>query len=301
MATLGGYHGAKSLKSTAHPESERQPSHALYPVNGGRLQDLLTNTSDLDGPSSQDKTLPDLLRSFHHFMTPTLPHLLALVLHPNSTVFPPALGLLVVDSISTLVNHAFNQRPRDFSDTVSSKKGDVARWASNRRWAVMADIISALEKIASMRNIAIVLISQSTTKLSHGSAALLQPATSGVAWECGIKCRILLFYDWRVETKTEAGQPEVDAVADIRFASAIKVGGVSCADFDEIVPFAVEKHGLRLINVSSATVGTHEPTSPPPAMLKRKRSEVADSESETGDPASDDEFGWVGDGSLTTA
>ncbi|KAL8946831.1 MAG: hypothetical protein Q9222_006824, partial [Ikaeria aurantiellina] len=163
------------------------------------------------------------------------------MLHPTPTLFPANLGLLVVDSMSTLFNQAFNQRPRDTAEAVPGKKGDVARWASNRRWAVMADLISALEKLAATRNISIVLTSQSTTKLSHGSVALLQPAITGVAWESGICCRILLFYDWEAEPRTEASQREVNSGANIRFAGVVKVGGVSCDGFGEIVSFAIGK------------------------------------------------------------
>ncbi|KAL8935772.1 MAG: hypothetical protein Q9211_004522 [Gyalolechia sp. 1 TL-2023] len=126
----------------------------------------------------------------------------------------------------------------------------------------MADVISAVGKLATTRNIAVLLSNQTTTKVMLESAAALQPAISGAAWDAGINCRLLLFQDWQEETD-ESGEEN--------------------REFNS--------------NVSSRILSLQEPTGPLPATsgLKRKRDEVADSASESGSLVADDEFGWVED------
>lgn len=51
------------------------------------------------------------LDGFTHYMCPTLPHLIALLCRPTGTCIPPGTALVVVDSLSALVNHAFPKLP----------------------------------------------------------------------------------------------------------------------------------------------------------------------------------------------
>ncbi|KAL9002633.1 MAG: hypothetical protein Q9188_004451 [Gyalolechia gomerana] len=128
------------------------------------------------------------------------------------------------------------------------------------------------------------------------SAASLQPAISGVAWDAGIHCRLLLFRDWQKETGDESGLEKRDFNSHLRFAAVTKAACSSVDGFGEVVPFVIDEHGLREVhNVSSRTLSLQEPTAPLPTRLKRKRDEIADSASESGDLVSDDEFGWVED------
>ncbi|KAL8932585.1 MAG: hypothetical protein Q9216_006773 [Gyalolechia sp. 2 TL-2023] len=141
----------------------------------------------------------------------------------------------------------------------------------------MADVISALGKLATTRNTAVLLINQTTTKVMLESAASLQPAISGAAWDAGINCRLLLFRDWQEETDDESDQEKRDFDSHLRFAAVTKADSSSLDGFGEVVPFFIDE----------------EPTAPLPARLKRKRDEIADSASESGELVSDDEFGWV--------
>lgn len=129
------------------------------------------------------------------------------------------------------------------------KKNDVAHWASGRRWAVMTDLISALAKLAATRNMAVVLTSQTTTKMRLGDTALLQPALAGTAWDSGISSRILLYRDWQAETTNELKEDHKTAASDLRFAAVTKTGGVSYEGFGQIMSFAIDRvrgsHKLR--------------------------------------------------------
>ncbi|KAI4089572.1 MAG: hypothetical protein LQ344_005287 [Seirophora lacunosa] len=169
---------------------------------------------------------------------------------------------------------------------------DRAVWASGRRWAVMGDLISAIGKLAATRNITALLINQTTTKLKLESAAWLQPAMTGAAWDAGIQCRILLFRDWQMRIDDESSQEQGG------YAAVVKVGDGPVKGFGEIVPFAIEQFGLRETNDVVAPVPPavvmHEPTAPRQTALKRKRNEIADSASE-GEMISDDDFGWTED------
>ncbi|KAL8965629.1 MAG: hypothetical protein Q9197_006420 [Variospora fuerteventurae] len=148
---------------------------------------------------------------------------------------------------------------------------------------------------------AVLLINQTTTKLKVESAAWLQPAMTGAAWDAGIHCRILLFRDWQMRTEDESSQARLEiGSSDRGYAAVIKVGGDSVQGFGEIVPFAIDQYGLCETHVmppAPPAIVMHEPTAPLPLALKRKRNEIADSASESGDVISDDDddFGWVED------
>ncbi|KAL8756144.1 MAG: hypothetical protein Q9184_004586 [Pyrenodesmia sp. 2 TL-2023] len=233
--------------------------------------------------------------NFHHLIAPTLPHLLALLLHSTSSFPPRGTSLLVVDSISTPFNHAFAQT-NGHDGRIPGKKTDVAQWAAGRRWAVMGDLISAIAKLAATRNMAVIITSQTTTKLKLETAAALQPAMVGTAWDNGINCRILLFRDWQINNDAESSQPHGETSSDLRVAAVTKVGGGSVEAFGQGVPFVVEQFGLRETNTKFPNTIMHQPTAPlQPAAPKRKRDEIADSASESGASISGDEFGWVED------
>ncbi|KAL8923109.1 MAG: hypothetical protein Q9208_004793 [Pyrenodesmia sp. 3 TL-2023] len=272
---------------------------AAYVLNGHRLRDCLTRPRQADG-QPPDETVPVAslevcLGNFHHVTTPTLPHLLALLVHSTASFPPRGTSLLVVDSISTPFNHAFAQT-NGHDGKISGKKTDVAQWAAGRRWAVMGDLISAIAKLAATRNMAVIITSQTTTKLKLESAAALQPAMVGTAWDNGINCRIVLFRDWQANDDAEPSQPHGEITSDLRVAAVTKVGGGSVEALGQSVPFAVEQFGLRETNIRFPAIITREATAPLQAVApKRKRDEIADSASESGDAISGDEFGWVED------
>jgi hypothetical protein len=190
-------------------------------------------------------TSPDEMRShFHHYAIPTLAHLLALFMHPPSSFPPPNTSLIVIDSISTLFDNAY---PRNADDRAAKNRSDQARWAAGRKFAVMNELISTLTKLAAMHDIALLITSQTITRIRTGSRALLVPAISGAEWENGISTRLVLFRDWVPGqgkwTKTDAARMQ-----KTRFAGVLKLNGAGLADdggVGSIFPFAIE--GVSLI------------------------------------------------------
>ena len=205
-----------------------------------RLKQVLSGSHDPQGQPNNPASSDTRLKEFHHFTAPSLPHLLALLTHQSSSFPPSGTSLLVIDSVSTLFAQAFPKT----TDTISrqqtpAKKSDIAQWASGRRWAVMGDFISSVGRLAATRNIAVLLINQTTTKIRSESGAILHPAISGTAWDAGIGTRIVLFRDWIFSTSS-ASSSQGDFVSGARFAGVIKAKGISYEGLGRGFPFTIE-------------------------------------------------------------
>lgn len=211
-----------------------------------RLKEIVSGFHTLknqDSPKSSPigKLLEDRLSDFHHFATPTLPHLLALLTHESNSFPPKGTGLIVVDSVSSLFAAAFS-RANDDSDNKQTpdkpKRNDAGAWAASRKWAVMGEFVSKLGKLAARNNIAVLLTSETTTRIRIETGAMLHPAISGTAWESGVSARIVLFRDWPFEAAKALNEGYVPGM---RFAGISKAGGVSYERLDKIVSFIIDK------------------------------------------------------------
>ncbi|SLM33669.1 P-loop containing nucleoside triphosphate hydrolase [Lasallia pustulata] len=267
---------------------------------GSRLKDVLAGLRlpDDHGPPSSPavaRSMEDFLDQFHHFTCPTLPHLLALLTHPSPSFPPENTSLIIVDSISTLFATAFPRAIDSFdSNQTSAKKNDAVQWAASRRWSVMGDLISKLGKLAATRYLTILLTSQTATRVRADTGAVLHPSISGTAWDGGISNRIVLYRDWLTLQEGD-GSSQGKEVRGARFAGVVKASGVLYSGLGRVVPFTVEKYGLQELEISadSAEPGAASIISAPP--LKRKRDQIADSQSEDEDAGSEEEFGWADD------
>ncbi|MCJ1397256.1 hypothetical protein MMC11_000448 [Xylographa trunciseda] len=271
------------------------------PIVGSRLKDVI---SDLSLASYQDtltsfpqtRSPSELLKRLHYFFTPTLPHLLALVAHLSPSFPPEDTSLIVVDAVSPLFATAFPRAVEGLDNNqASGKKNEALQWAASRRFSVMSDFLARLAKLAAMKNIAILLISQTTTKVKTEYGAVLRPALSTRAWDAGIHNRIVLFRDWEA---THDQQGRENRTKAIRFAGVVKIANVAYEGLGKVVSFTIEQSGLKEIAIPRNT----SPSTVLPMLqgptLKRKREVVADSQSEEEDVGSDDEFGWAGEDSL---
>ena len=215
-----------------------------YTVAGSRLRDILFSATDVQTSPATAPMLSreQLLEGFHHFNVPTLPHLLALLLHQSHSFPPPKTGLIVVDCISSLFTLAF-PRTTDMKTLQddASKKNDAIHWAANRRWAVMSDFISKIVKLAATSNIAVLLISQTTTRIRTESDTILHPAISGTAWDTGVHTRLVLFRDWLLERNTRSSQGQY--ISKARFAGVIKAAGITYDTTSRAIPFTIKQVG----------------------------------------------------------
>ena len=231
---------------------------ASYRLVGPRFEDILSgfldsqhDISERGYPNYPERTLDSL----HHLTTPTLPHFLALFTHP-SVLFPPQnTSLLVVDSISTLFALAFPKMNEKVDNQQTPvKKSDAAQWAAGRRWAVMGDLILKLGKLAATRNIAVLLMSQTTTRIRSDTGAVLNPAILGTAWDSGISTRIVLYRDWIFQV-TENSRNQGAYVPGVRFAGVMKAKGVSYEGVGKVITFKIEKVTLVYDNMATSLIG----------------------------------------------
>lgn len=181
---------------------------------------MISNSSPSPSPKAdhlderQDTTA--LLEQLTHFSTPTLPHLIALICHPQLHFPLPETRVIIIDSLSTLIANAYPRTQDNLSTPgKQSSKSDPAHWAATRKWTVLQYLISSLQKLATLRNIAVVIMTHTVTKMQSGGAAVLIPAITSTAWDAGISTRIVLFRDWGWEDEA------------IRFAGVLKTMGAT--------------------------------------------------------------------------
>ena len=146
----------------------------------------------------------------------------------------------MIDSVSTLFAAAYPSNTPKISGNrpIVNKKYDVAHWAANRRWSVLAEFTAAISKLASAKNLVVLLLSQVNTKFRRGAPATLRPALHTKSWTKSVDTRIVLFRDW-LEASEEPDARETRA--GVRFASIAKFRAVSYAQLGNVVPFRIEK------------------------------------------------------------
>ncbi|KAI9848859.1 MAG: hypothetical protein M1837_006375 [Sclerophora amabilis] len=290
-----------------------------FSLPGPRLKQMLRSfrPPEDEGPEplhAISHNVDDLLNKFDHYSVPTLPHLLALLLH-TSPGFPPLkTSLIVIDSISTLFSLAF---PFRASVDEQSRNGSHSRitpnnkstassqqWASGRRWAVLGECISKIGKLAALNNIAVLITTQTATRMNAGlGGTVLVPAISSSMWDAGIANRIVLFRDWPQPSPME--NEDGDSRREARYAGVLKVGGFMLhgSGTGKVVPYIIKDSGIEEIAPNTGLDNpplTSMPIIPgPPSTTKRKHDEVADSQSEEdgeGDfePSSEEDYGpWI--------
>ena len=209
---------------------------------GPRLRDMLSGLHVPENEARSDpESVDDHLERLHHFTTPSLPYLLALLTHQSLSSPPPETSLIVIDSFSTLFALAYPKTGENASSQQPAiKKSDAAQWASGRRWAVMGDTISKISRLATTWNIAILLTSQMTTRVTSEAGAVLQPAISGTTWDTGVSSRVVVFRDWIFQA-TDAVSSQGEYVPGVRLAGVSKAKGVSYEGMTKAVMFTIEK------------------------------------------------------------
>ena len=231
-------------------------SDTAYNLASSRTREVIANADakDYEGRQPESTTGSDSgirnIDKIHHFNAPTLPHLLVLLTHPTESFPPKDTSLIVVDCISTLFALAFPRSAEEFRDPQTPlKKSDTRQWVSGRRWAVLGDLASKLGRLAVTRNIAILLVSQTTTRVRLETGALLCPAISGTVWDSGINNRIIIFRDYLSKAKDASRQ--TGPQTGVRFAGIIKAKGIAYEGVGRVAAFIV----LKVINLHQGSVG----------------------------------------------
>ncbi|KAJ5610180.1 hypothetical protein N7510_006899 [Penicillium lagena] len=245
--------------------------------------------------------------NFIYFRTTTLPHLLALLLRPPRSFPPDGTALLVIDSVSSLFSTYFPNAAELKDRLTQGKITDKAQlqWLLNRKWNVASELATHLARIAS-RNIAVLAINQTHTKIKGQPRATLHPVLAGGAWESNVQARIMMYRD----------------LPNCRLAEMTKRAGrtLLMRSAEWIVPFRIEavcccsslagpclfltrgQNGLREVDEESepglnAVEKPSHPAEPvdisSAASRKRKVDEVADSQDEDDEDDSEGGYEWM--------
>ena len=206
--------------------------------------------------SPSDMTRDGLRGHFHYMALPTLAHLLALFVHAPAAFPPQNTSLVVIDSLATLVDNAY---PRNIDDRMARNKTEQSRWAAGRRFAIINELIATFTKFAAVHDIALLVTSQTITRIRGASRALLVPAMAGIEWENGISTRLVLFRDW-IRLGKASDNLDADKLQKARFVGLVKANGVSLADeggVGDVVPFTIENvsrmHHLQPFHLNRCT------------------------------------------------
>jgi hypothetical protein len=100
--------------------------------------------------------------------------------------------------------------------------------------------MSSLQKLATLRNVAIVLLNQSVTKMQSGAGAILVSAVSSTAWDAGITTNIALFRDWDWQGKQVR-------YARVLRANGVAVGGKGAAG--KVLAFTIESVRISRLDI----------------------------------------------------
>ncbi|KAH8172927.1 rad51 domain-containing protein [Sarocladium implicatum] len=224
--------------------------------------------------STTDGTEAKALGRFVHYRCLTLPHLLALILRPSSAAIPADISVVVLDSLTALVNAAL---PKPVGGRAKDKAFKGPTPSTKRRQGLQA-IMTALQKLAGARNCAVVLLSQCATRMHTGGGATLTPAINATVWEQGLSTRVALFRDW-IWTRNEP--------AGVFLAGIQKVDGRSSVDaVDHVSAFQIGTGQLVPIQLDSNEASTRL------AGVTQQKRKLGQTGFEVPDSEDDEDYGW---------
>lgn len=240
------------------------------PLSLARLRAL-----SLGDQEDNEATASSKLQNLRHLQVSTLSHLLALILHPPSGFFAQNTALLVIDGLNILLDLDY---PR--AQALGSNRTEAQKWQAGRRYAVLGALSTALNKLAAMNNLAVVVTTGCAmrSRPDSGLGGALAPGIGGTEWDAGVWNRLVVFRDF-------VGS----------FVGIQKCGGKSLISREEVgepgrlIGFELTAGGLlRERQPGKAADGSIPAAlkSSPVKSRKRHFDEVADSEGE------EDEYGW---------
>lgn len=242
--------GRQSIQLVANALSDGHAAvwvDCSFSVCGQRLKDVAQAIREArsTGSASEPTTSGLIAEKFTHYSCPTLAHLIALLCRPTATTLPKDTAVVVVSSLSTLVNHAF---PKSSENRPGPQLGKGPSLAA-RRLQTLQHIVSALQKLAATRNCAVVVLTQCATKMQAESDATLVPAINANVWEQGVSTRLVVFKDWawkdgRPSTVCLAGVQKLEGRAGSEAVSSaaafrIEAAGLIALEYDASQPSVV--------------------------------------------------------------
>ncbi|KIW80858.1 hypothetical protein Z517_03881 [Fonsecaea pedrosoi CBS 271.37] len=189
-------------------QSRQEDSEVLWidtgsPFIAERLDDLMrtsTVPAETDPPSSPPvPSNADILleENFTHLSAYTLPRLLTVFLHPPHS-FPSAKTcLIIVDDLSNLLLGSFPRNPRNVKASApAAVREKFEKQAVSKRFQIIENLGAAMSKMAALKNIAILVLTNTTTSLRRHNRATLKAALASQAWDSAVHTRIMLYRDF---------------------------------------------------------------------------------------------------------
>ncbi|KAF4338071.1 DNA repair rhp55 [Fusarium beomiforme] len=208
---------------------------------------------------------------FYHYSCFTLPHLVALVSRPTAKLIPSNCSLMVISSLSALVNSAL-PKSHDGKTAFKNSKGPSP---SAKRTQALVAIVNALHKLAATRNCAVVILSQCATKMHSERGATLTAAVNASVWEQGVSSRLVMFRDWVWQENN---------LTSVFLAGLQKLDGKACQEVVEnIVAFKVELDGVNQVPYEALRT----------VELARHKRKLGQTELEVPDSEDDEDYGWA--------
>jgi RecA/RadA recombinase len=290
--------------------SRRDESHVLWvntgsPLGEERLDEInaaYTFPPNHDPPSSppQDTVIGAMLdERFDYLEVTSLPRLLTLFLHPTHDLPSRETCLIIIDDFSNLVLGSFFRDPKTIKPTApAAVQEKLAKRAAGKRFQIIESLAAAMSKLAALRNLAIVVLTSTTTNLKNGDQrGVLTPALASQAWESAVHTRIMLYRDFPPEDLDPDTLNQLDP--GLRYADIQKLARKDV--YARPVPFIILAGGLQELNlpdsanddsptneVNGISERPSDPELPPLPLeiglpersMKRKINEIADSEDE---------------------
>ena len=171
-----------------------------------------------------DPNAKEASNRFHHYNTPSLAHLLALVQHARPDFCPTRTALLVLDDVTVLFPPA---AAKPAAKTQSTPRSTNA--------ALQSVLLNALSRIAATCNVAVVINSYVSTRLRQIGVALLAATHSSKEWDEQLASRIVLFRDFppRVVSQSKS-RMHGNLLGTLRYAGIIKAHGQSAIENDKL-------------------------------------------------------------------
>lgn len=308
--TTFGLQVVANLIKSSHDESRVLWVNCGSPLTPNRLRQLMAGHQQPKDPKSSltPSNSPDIEtlinEKFTYLEAHSLPRLLTIFLHPSQTLPGPKTGLIVVDDLSNLILGSFSRNAKHLKPGAPSLvKEKFEKRAAGRRFQIIESLGAAMSKMAALRNLAILALTNSTISLKTGQKAMLKPALSSQAWDIAVNTRIMLYRDF--PDKDQESQLSKLETRALRYAEVQRLGRKEI--YKPAVAFVILTDGLRqlhspeandqeeeedLFNAFHGTEG-EEQRPPPPLMdlpllpdelsqqpKKRKATEIADSEDE---------------------
>lgn len=250
------------------------------PLHGRRLRSFVEQIFNSSGQIEfGTNNGEECLSRFKYMQIPSLSHLLALVLHPPPEFLKDGTSLLVIEGINTVIDLDY---PR-FA-FLSSNGTEQQKWLAGRRYAVLGSLVTGLNKLAILNDLAIVVSTGciSRTRPDSGLGSSLAPGVGGTEWDSGIWNRLVLFRDFNFRC---VGLQKCQGRS---FISREQIGEVG-----RLIYFEIEDGGMirerPIKRIPTTKLDISRPSNSPLKPRKRTYDEIADSEDE------DDEYGWDDD------